>query len=277
MDVFIRNKPYTGPVQAIVVDWAGTAVDYGCVGPVAVFIEVFRRRGVSVTIPEARGPMGLMKKDHVRQMCATPSVAAKWRAVWNRQPNEADVEAMYADVEPLLISSVARFADPIPGVIEAVTTLRRQGIRVGSSTGYTGPMMEVLTRAAAEKGYAPDAVVSASDVPAGRPYPWMCYLNALKLQVYPFEAMAKIGDTVADIQEGLNARMWTIGVTRTGNELGLSIEEQSSLDPIELATRLSTITETFRNAGAHFVAESMADCPALIAEINTRLARGERP
>jgi len=277
MDVFIRTTPYTGPVQAVVLDWAGTAVDFGCVGPVAVFVEVFRRRGVAVSVSEARGPMGLMKQEHVRRMCATPSVAAKWRAVWKREPNEEDAEAMYADVEPLLVSTVARHATPIPGVLEAVAAFRREGIRIGSTTGYTGPMMETLIRAAAERGYAPDAAVSSSDVPAGRPYPWMCYLNALKLQVYPFEAMVKIGDTVADIQEGRNAGMWTVGVTRTGNELGLSEREAAALEPAELRGRLRVIADGFFRAGAHYVTESVADCPAVIDDVNARLARGERP
>jgi len=65
------------PVRAVVLDWAGTAVDYGCLGPAAVFVEVFKRRGVEVTIAEAREPMGLMKKDHLRAMGAMPAVAAR--------------------------------------------------------------------------------------------------------------------------------------------------------------------------------------------------------
>lgn len=277
MDTFVRNRPYTGPVQAVVLDWAGTAVDHGCVGPVAVFIEVFRRRGVAISVAEARGPMGLMKKEHVRRLCTHPAVAARWQTVWGRHPAAEDVETMYAEVEPLMAEAVARHAEPIPGVPEAVAALRREGIRIGSTTGYPAPVMAVLTRAAAAQGYAPDVVVCSSDVPAGRPYPWMCYLNALRLQVYPLEAMVKIGDTLADVQEGLNAGMWTIGVTRTGNELGLSREEAASLEPGELASRLRGVADKFRAAGAHYVVESVADCPALIAEVSGRLARGERP
>ena len=56
------------PLKAVILDWAGTVVDHGCIGPVAVFIEVFARKGVAVTAAQARKPMGLMKKDHVRAM-----------------------------------------------------------------------------------------------------------------------------------------------------------------------------------------------------------------
>jgi phosphonoacetaldehyde hydrolase len=277
VEIFIRQTPYTGPVRAVVLDWAGTAVDYGCIGPVAVFIEVFKRRGVQVTTEEARAPMGLMKKDHVRSMCQSESVAAKWQKVHGREPDENDVEGMYADVEPLLVSTVARYADPIPGLSKAIAAFRRDGIGIGSTTGYTTPMMAVLRPEARRRGYIPDSIVCPSDVPAGRPYPWMCYQNAMNLQVYPMEAMVKIGDTVSDIHEGLNAGMWTIGVTKTGNELGMTEAEVASLRPEDLKKRLDAIDERFRKAGAHYVAESIEQCPPLIPAINAHLARGERP
>jgi phosphonoacetaldehyde hydrolase len=277
MDVSVRNKPYVGRVQAVVLDWAGTAVDYGCVGPVAVFIEVFGNHGLQVTSAEARAPMGLMKKDHIRAMCRLETVSRNWERTYGRLPEEHDVEAMYREVEPLMASMVARYSDPIPGLSEAVAAFRKQGIKVGSSTGYTRPMMEVLVPAAEKKGYRPDSIVCSSDVPAGRPYPWMCYQNAMNLQVYPFAAMVKIGDTMTDIQEGLNAGMWTIGVTKTGNELGLTEEEILSLSHDGLSTRLERIKKKFQDAGAHFVVESIGECPAIIEQIDACLAMGERP
>jgi phosphonoacetaldehyde hydrolase len=261
----------------VVLDWAGTAVDYGCIGPVAVFIEVFKRRGVGVTIAEARGPMGLMKKDHVRRMCEMETVAAKWEEVHGRRPNERDVDAMYEDVEPLMVSSVGATAEPIPGLHETLKEFRKAGIRIGSCTGYTTPIMAVLVEEARKRGYVPDSVVCPSDVPAGRPFPWMCYQNAMNLAVYPMEAMVKIGDTVSDVQEGLNAGMWTIGVTKTGNELGLTEAEVGALAPEDLRRRLGAIQLRLRQAGAHYVTESIESCPDLIAVINGRLARGERP
>jgi phosphonoacetaldehyde hydrolase len=261
----------------VILDWAGTAVDYGCLGPVAVFVEVFKRQGVAVTTAEARGPMGHMKRDHVRLMCEAPSVREKWRLVHGRDPGSEDVEAMYREVEPLMTACVARHAAPIPGVLEAIDALRAAGIRIGSSTGYTTPMMEVLVPEAARLGYAPDAVVCSSDVPAGRPWPWMCYLNAIRLEIFPMEAMVKIGDTVADIQEGVNAGMWSIGVTKTGNEMGLSEAEVEALPAEELSRRLAAIETKLLQAGAHYVTEDVRGALSWIEDINRRLTRGERP
>jgi phosphonoacetaldehyde hydrolase len=119
-------------------------VDFGCMGPVAVFQEVFARRGVEVTVHEARAPMGLMKKDHVRALCRMPSVAARWREAFGRDPDEADVDAMYAETEPLMVEMIARHAEPVPGLLETAAAFRDMGLSIGSTTGYTRPMMEEL-------------------------------------------------------------------------------------------------------------------------------------
>lgn len=277
MDLVFHRKPYTGRVKAVVLDWAGTAVDYGCIAPLAVFMEVFRNRGVDISIEEARAPMGLMKKDHIRAICDMGVVSERWSRVHGRPPQESDVEGMYQELEPLMSTMVARHADPIPGVLQAINYFRKEGIKIGSTTGYTRPIMEVLIPAAAEKGYRPDSIICSSDVPIGRPYPWMCYLNAINLQVYPFAAMVKIGDTPADIYEGLNAGMWTVGVTKTGNELGLTEQEVSTLDEKDLRQRIENAEARLRQAGAHFLVESVDQCPAIIEQINDYLSKGQNP
>jgi phosphonoacetaldehyde hydrolase len=266
-----------GRLRAVVLDWAGTAVDFGCRGPAAVFVAVFERFGVAVTPAEARRFMGLAKKDHIRAMAALPRIAEAWRAVHGRPPAEPDVEALYAATEPMMVAAVARHAAPIPGLLEFVAALRRQGVKIGTSTGYTRPMMAALVPEAAAAGYRPDAVVCSSDVPAGRPHPYMCYLNALKLEAYPMWEMIKIGDTPSDIAEGLNAGMWTVGVTRSGNLVGLAAEELERLSPAERGRLIGAAERTLREAGAHDVVEGLWEALPAVAAITERIAAGERP
>lgn len=277
MTALPRQFLYTGPVLGVVLDWAGTTVDYGCLGPAAVFVQTFKEFGVCVSPAEARQFMGLAKKDHIRAMCGLSTVKAKWLEMHGRSPEDADIDALYALTEPMMVSAVSAHADLIPGVLEAVAGLRTRNIRIGSSTGYTRSMLDVLAPAAEKKGYKPDVAICSSDVPAGRPYPWMCYANAIRLQVYPLEAMVKIGDTVSDIQEGLNAGMWAIGITRTGNEMGLSQKDVSLLPELELKSRLAAITSRFQAAGAHYTVESIADILPVIDKISRLLSRGEHP
>jgi phosphonoacetaldehyde hydrolase len=277
MSIFIRKQTYTGPVKAVVLDWAGTAVDYGSIGPAAVFVDVFAKFGVDVSIAEVRQFMGVAKKDHIRSICSLPSVVDQWQKQNDRPPDETDVERIYAETEPMMVDTITRHADLIPGLLETVDALRRQEVKIGSSTGYTTPMMAALVPAASAQGYAPDAIVCASDVPAGRPYPWMCFLNAIQLQVYPLEAVVKIGDTISDIEAGLNAGMWTIGLSQSGNELGISEQEASQLSAQELKAKTDPIADRYRDADAHFVAAGIWEVLPVIEDINARLARGEKP
>lgn len=274
---FFFQRSYRGPLQAIVFDWAGTTVDYGCYAPAKVFVQVFEHQGVPVTMAEARGPMGVAKKDHIRQMAQMESVQARWQEVHSRLPTEDDVDAMYQSFVPLQLEVLADHAELIPGTLETMADIRTRGMKVGSTTGYTREMMEIVIPEAARRGYAPDCTVCSSEVPAGRPEPWGCVQNAMALRTYPFEAMVKVDDTTPGIDEGLNAGMWTIGLTKTGNEVGLNEAEIAALDQADLASRVAGAHARMVHAGAHYVVEGIWAIPAVLDDISTRLARGERP
>lgn len=274
---FRYRRCYTGSVQAVVFDWAGTTVDYGCCAPAGVFVRVFRDHGLQVSVDEARGPMGVHKREHVRILLDLDSVRRQFEAAHGRAPSADDVEAVYSDATRLQIACLADYADPIPGTLETVAWLRQRGVKIGSSTGYVTEMMEVLVPAAAAKGYRPDVWVCASDVPTARPSPLMALLNLVRLDAGPVQACVKVGDTVADIEEGLNAGMWSVAVTLTGNEVGLSEAEVAALDSREREQRRQRAADKLARAGAHYVIDGIADLPGIIEEIEVRLGRGEGP
>ena len=274
---FIYKRTYTGPLKAVLLDWAGTTMDYGCMAPAVVFMDVYKRKGVEITMAEAREPMGAPKKVHIRQISQIDAVANRWEKAHGRKPNEADIEAMFQDFVPLQLKCLAQYSDLIPGTLETVAECRRRGLKIGSTTGYTGEMMDILQAEAKKRGYVPDSTVCATQVPAGRPYPYMCLQNAINLQVYPMEASVKIGDTLPDIEEGLNAGMWTIGLARTGNEMGLAEAEIAALDPETRKYKLERAYKRLHQTGAHFVVDSIAQVVPCLDQINARLAAGERP
>jgi phosphonoacetaldehyde hydrolase len=252
-------------------------MDYGCFAPAVVFMEVYKRKGVEISIQEARGPMGAHKKVHIRQISKNENVAQRWKSTHGREPDERDVEEMFRDFIPLQLGCLADYAELIPGTLDTVAEMRRRGLKIGSTTGYTEEMMTVLQAEAGRRGYVPDSTVCATQVPAGRPHPYMCLQNAINLQIYPMDAIVKIGDTLPDIDEGLNAGMWTIGLAKTGNELGLTEEQIAALDPELLKARLAKAYRRMHQSGAHYVVDGIADVMPLLDDINARLARGERP
>jgi phosphonoacetaldehyde hydrolase len=276
VSAFLRHS-YRGPLKAVVLDWAGTTVDYGSFAPAAVFVRLFERRRIKITHEDARSGMGLMKKDHLRKILSIPSVARAWQAEHGEEPSQAEVEDLFKDFIRLQLSVLKDYAQPIPGLLDVIDELRARSIRIGSTTGYIRPMMDILAPEAKQNGYAPDCIVCPDEVPAGRPFPWMCYQNAIQMGVYPSVAMVKVGDTLPDIEEGLNADMWTVGVSLTGNLMGMSEEEVNGLSKSEKGKACERIESQLYEAGAHFVIEGIWDLPKVLVEIETRLAAGERP
>ncbi|MFO0589190.1 MAG: phosphonoacetaldehyde hydrolase [Polyangiaceae bacterium] len=271
------SPPTHTHVEAVVFDWAGTTVDHGCLAPVASFIEVFRRRGVDITVEEARAPMGTQKRTHIEMLTKMAPIAERWQSVHGRSPTSEDVDAMFRDFLPLQLACLADRAEPIDGLLETVGALRRRHIKIGSTTGFTREMMDVLLPAAKAHGYCPDAVVTPTDVPAGRPYPFMCLKNAIDLGVTSVSTCIKVDDTTVGIEEGLNAGMWTVGVAATGNELGLTKEEFATLDPLVRSALIARARTRLRAAGAHHVIDSVSDFLIALEDIETRLSVGERP
>jgi phosphonoacetaldehyde hydrolase len=262
----------------IVFDWAGTTVDHGCYGPLAAFVRVFARYGVEISPAEARGPMGLHKKDHLREMLRAPEITERWRRAHGRDWAERDVKALYQDFIPLQLEVIDEHSRVVPGLLDCVAELRRQGIRIGATTGYFQAAAERVYAAARVQGYVPDHVVCAEDVPDGRPAPWMVFRIMERLSVYPPAAVVKVGDTVPDIEEGLNAGAWSVGVTRASSEVGCTEEEWAALGPTaERQKRLAPARQKLLAAGAHVVLESLAELPALVTDLSDRLHRGEKP
>lgn len=271
------QQTYTGPVKLVVVDMAGTVTDYGSRAPAGAFVELFRRNRVPVSEPQARAPMGMAKKDHIRAMAQDPDVAARWRRAHGRDCTEADVEAMYAQFVPLQIEALPEYCDLIPGVLEAMDAFRAGGLKIAATTGYNSEMMHAVLDAVKAQGFEPDTAVCASDVPGGRPAPWMIFECMRRLDVYPPQSVVKIGDTIPDIQAARNAGAWAIGVTRTGNMLGLSVHEDHAMQDRDRSALLEKAHAAMSGAGAHFVAEGIAQCPHIVERIGILLAGGQQP
>jgi phosphonoacetaldehyde hydrolase len=271
------TRRYTGPLKAVILDWAGTTVDFGCLAPAAAFMEAFRQSGVTITLEQARAPMGMPKWHHIQTIIRTPAVTEAWVAAHGVAPTDSDVDALYERFLPLQISVVAEHSALIPGALEAVQAMRDRSMAIGSTTGYPPPVMAVVSEAAAGQGYRPDALVCAGETPAGRPGPYMAMKCLIDLQISPVQACVKIGDTVVDVEEGLNAGMWTIAVTDSGNEVGLPLADWQALPEERRAALRAAAADKLARAGAHYVVPTLKDALPLLDVIEARLAAGQTP
>lgn len=246
--------------DAVIFDWAGTTVDFGCFAPVQAFVEVFKEYGIEPTMDEVREPMGMLKIDHIRTMLKMPRIEACWIEKYGKQPDDEDAQNMFAIFEEKLMSILHLYADPKPGVVEAVQKIREMEIKIGSTTGYTDKMMEIVAPVATQKGYAPDAWFSPDSTgQKGRPYPYMIYRNIEALGIQDARRVIKVGDTASDIREGKNAGIVSAGVIIGSSEMGLTQAEYEALSETDKAWKCSEVAKQFRDAGADVVFYDMED------------------
>ena len=271
--------PMTVPakkLKALVFDWAGTTVDFGSLAPVRTLEQLFGSFGIPLGQDDIRRDMGLAKRDHIARILLMPAVRDAWQGLRGRLPAADDLDEMYRQFVPLQLSALDSYSELIPGVVPSVVRFRERGLKIGSTTGYTRAMLELLLEKSSKAGYQPDASVSPEEVGSARPRPFMMYENAVRLQVSPLASIAKIGDTPADIEEGLNAGAWSIGVAATGNALGLSLAEFRALPEEARQTRVRSARAELEHAGAHYVVDSVAELDSVLDDIDARLKYADR-
>jgi len=267
----------TYPIKAVIFDWAGTMVDFGCMAPVDALIDAFAAHGVAISAEEARRDMGRAKHDHVRAILADPRVAAAWTAARGAQPVPADADTIYQALEPLIEAAATRCADLIPGAAGLADELRAKGVKIGSGTGYTRQMMSGILPRAAAQGYAPEVVVCAGETPSGRPAPLMTWKALIALDAWPAQACVKVDDAAVGVEEGRLAGCWTIGLAASGNGVGLSLADYRALSEPDRLDRIAVAARQLKAAGADYVVDTVADIRPALDAIAARIAAGEPP
>lgn len=258
-------------IKAVIFDWAGTTVDYGCFAPLDVFVQVFKENGIEITYEEARKPMGMLKIDHIKALLKMERIHALWLEKFNREYTMDDINSLYERFEEVLFASLENFGEPVPGMLELQAELRARKIKIGSTTGYTKEMLDIVAPKAKEFGYCPDFRITSTEVPAGRPYPYMIFQNMITLAIPNRNSVIKIGDTTVDMKEGKNAGVWAVGILKGGSELGLSKQEVESMDSTELKKLMDAAAKRLFAAGADYIVEEVGDLPHIIDVINARM------
>jgi phosphonoacetaldehyde hydrolase len=259
-------------IKLVVLDWAGTTVDFGCFAPVASFAMALQRHGVSPTDEQVRQPMGLAKLDHLRSLLGIPELAEQWQARNGRSWTDLDVEQIYRDdYIPLQLDAVSGHDRLVPGLLPVVEAIRSQDVKIATTTGYFREAARLVFDSATRQGYVRDLDILPDEVSSGRPAPWMIFRAMEAFGVYPPTAVLKVGDTLADIAEGRNAGAWSVGVIASSSEVGLSEAAWNALGAVERRAIVETVRARFARSGAHASIETLAELPGLIAEFERQM------
>ena len=267
----------TRGVRAVVFDISGTVLDFGCRGPVAAFVELFARHGVTISVPEARRPMGTHKRDHIWALLSDPSVGARWELANGVRPSLELLDKLCEEFAPLQAEVVKNYCDIIPGILTVLRELRERRIKIINTTGFESCMIQGLIPLAAKAGYSPDIWVCPDQVGKGRPAPWMIFHAARELNIYPTHTFVKVGDTPADVAEGHAAGSWVVSVVNSGNEVGCSEAELAALPATERDARILAAHNRLAACQPHYLVDTVADLVPVVDAISERITRGEMP
>ncbi len=102
-----------------------------------------------------------------------------------------------------------------PGCADLFKALKGQGIKVVLNTGYDRVTADLLlNKLNWTPGIEIDLSITADDVEQGRPHPDMIMLAMEKMGIQDAKTVAKIGDSIVDIEEGKSAGVGlTMGIT----------------------------------------------------------------
>lgn len=254
-------------VEAVIFDWAGTIVDFGSMDPVIALKNTFDSLEIDVSLEEIRKSMGKHKKDHIQDILATNECTEQWKVLHNRMWTEEDVAAIYETFKEELSQVLATETEMMEGVEALFTSLKSQGIKVGSTTGYTKEMLQLVTDQIENQSLLPDYIVTASDVEKSRPSPDMIEKNMHMMGLKNRSQIINVGDTEVDIIAGKNAGAYSVGVIIGSSELGLSKEEFQALDDEERQKVITKTANAFKNAGADAVVKQLGDLENVIKEL----------
>ena len=276
---YVYSRNYQGKVKGIVLDWSGTTADAYVLAPAVVFVEVFKKQEVEISMTEARGPMGLRKDLHIKALTEDPEIRGRWKGVYGKYPDQGDVDRMFADFVPMQLDCLRQYTTLLPHVAEVTQKFQKDGLKIGSTTGFVRSMVDILEEDARKQGYTPDASVAGDEVVNGaRPKPFMVYRNLDLMDVHPIQSVVKVDDTISGVGEALEAGCWGVGIARYSNYMDVdSLEQVESLPEEEIQRRLGLTREILRKAGAHYVIDTFDQLPEVIEDVNLRLSRGERP
>lgn len=209
-------RPTRTGYLVVVLDMAGTTVsDQG------VVLEAFSQALGAVGIaPEhhrydtamaiASSTMGRSKIDVFRTLLAEV-----------REDRSTDLEGAAQEANRVFEASYEQFVstgriEPIPGAMETVMALRAAAISVCMVTGFSERTRDFVLRALGWEGLA-DLVLSPGDAGRGRPWPDLPLLALTRLGGASVSELAVVGDTPADMENGIRAGAGLVGGVLTGS------------------------------------------------------------
>ncbi|MGH1561114.1 phosphonoacetaldehyde hydrolase [Caulobacter segnis] len=274
----VTQAPASSAIAAVVFDWGRDhdrlRLPRAARGPAGGL----RRGGDSDSPkPRPRIDMGARPNATTCERCRPCRIAGLWTERHGAAWSEADVDRLHDAVEPKMRAAALDCARLIPGVAELVADLRAQGVKIGSTTGYTRLMMADILPLAAEQGYAPDVVVCAGET---GPRPAVAaddVEGSGRAGRWPGPGLRQGRRRRRRDRGGAGGRPGRSACRPRATASAWTRRPRRSCPPPNAPRRIASSAKALQDAGAHYVVESVADLGPVLASLQARIQQGERP
>lgn len=191
------------PIEMVVFDMAGTTVWDGDNAVARCVRDAIADAGVAVELADVDPVMGMPKPLAIRTLLAEKR---------GEVPSEEEVERVHADfqsraIEHYTTSPDVRAMDDAAAVFGA---LRERGILVTLDTGFDRAILDAIVERLGWSELLDDTVAS-DEVENGRPAPDLIHALMARADITDASVIAKIGDSVSDIEQGINTGCGLVG------------------------------------------------------------------
>jgi phosphonatase-like hydrolase len=195
-------------IELVIFDIAGTTVsDENNVA--TAFQKAFALNDISIDREMVNPLMGYHKPQAIQMALEQVN-----------QEFDADlIEEIHSDFEAEMIDFYEKdpSVKPIPGAEEIFEWLKKKNVKIALNTGFSAIIAEVIiSRLQWEDKGLIDEYIGSDEVEKGRPYTYMINELMKRCKVSNPQAVAKVGDTPVDIEEGKNAGCRYVVAVTTG-------------------------------------------------------------
>ncbi len=196
-------------IELVVFDIAGTTVaDDGEIA--RAFQKAMKHYWYDIPVEKINPLMGYKKPEAIKKMLE--EFEANNSKITDEYINEIHNKFL---TEMMDFYATTPEIKPLPNALNVFGILKERGIKIGMDTGFSKQITDIIMN---RLGWLIDdivqAVVSSSEVQAGRPQPYMIREIMKCTGVTDPGKTIKVGDTEVDVMEGKNAGcLYSIGIT----------------------------------------------------------------
>ena len=249
------DNSYTPRVRAVIGDWSGTFIDKYSDAPALAIQKAFQLYNMGIELQYVKEPMGMSKVDHIKYLLFKHGDSKYYE---DKDTFEQFIELLLDAYKKMQKTIITSHCELLPDVLNTLHRLQKQDIKIGLTTGFPKVITDIIVADTQKQGLYLNAHVATDEVLKGRPYPDGIERNMELLNIKNKHEVVKIDDSETGIQEGINAGVWTIGLSKYSvtSDINPSISKQILL-----------------KAGADYVVDTVQDIPKVINEINFYLRK----